>query len=470
MKNLTDDMTRDVLSRLEKGENLCVCMASKEYAEELYNRALELLKDKSLICLYSSKTCDIAMNEHFDDVKRIWGAARLVIYTSKITVGINYDDYDHVKDILGEAQDFHFDTIMIQASNRCPNVRNTLQGHFRVRHTREPNIYLYVFDDQFNKTNAIMQTYDEIHQQRIACDGTGERGELYSTLDAYAKYEEEVCRMHYSKVLCLLLERCGYDVVEPEAPPTRRRKAKLPDVEDKLNDFTLSFDQTLDYMISEEHFERTVKRRVETTTATTIDKYYVDAVNLLKYHLNKSKLFEADYLTAARDAETNENWTGLVRTYAANRSLYTIFYNIQLEKEGVSDLASGKVDDKARQFNNRYSLVKRLLPVLGDAKMYDMNERQITEEQLVAIGKMYKALSIDDTNKYRRCFNIEINTNNELRVGKTVLTNVLKLWCGYHLDVITKRNRIDGVITRQYSYCVENKQRGAQLVDYVIDN
>jgi hypothetical protein len=223
-------------------------------------------------------------------------------------------------------------------------------------------------------------------------------------------------------------------------------------------------------MINEEHFERTVKRRVETTTATTIDKYYVDAVNLLKYHLNKSKCFEADFLTAARDAETDKNWTEMVRTYAANRSLDTIFYNIQREKEGVSELASGKIDDKARQFNNRYSLVKRLLPIFGEAKMYDMNDRQITEEQLVAIGKMYKALSIDDTNNYRRCFNIEINTNNELRIGKTVLTNVLKVWCGYHLDVITKRNRIDGVITRQYSYCVENKQRGAQLVDYVIDN
>jgi hypothetical protein len=457
-------------------------MASKEYAEDLYNRALQMLNDKSLICLYSSKTCDIAMNEHFDDVKRIWGAARLVIYTSKITVGINYDDYDHVKDALGETQNFHFDTIIIQASNRCPNVRNTLQGHFRVRHTREPNIYLYVFDGQFKKTNAVMPTYDDIHQQRIACDGTGERGELYSTLDAYANYEEEVCRKHYSKVLRLLLERCGYDVVEPEAQPTRRRKAKLPDVEDKLNDFTLSFDHTLDNMINEEHFERTVKRRVETITATTIDKYYVDAVNLLKYHLNKSRWFEADFLTAARDAETDKNWTDMVRTYAANRSLDTIFYNIQREKEGVGEVIGCKVDnlpacassvggyDRARLFNNRYSLVKRLLPILGEAKMYDMNDRQISEEQLVAIGKMYKALSIDDTNNYRRCFNIEINTNNELRVGKTVLMNVLKVWCGYHLDVITKRNRIDGVITRKYSYFVENKQRGAQLVDYVIDD
>ena len=56
-----------------------------------------------------------------------------------------------------------------------------------------------------------MQTYDEIHEQRIACDGTGERGELYSTLDAYAKYEEEVCRKHYSKVLRLLVGGCVFD-------------------------------------------------------------------------------------------------------------------------------------------------------------------------------------------------------------------------------------------------------------------
>lgn len=208
----------------------------------------------------------------------------------------------------------------------------------------------------------------------------------------------------------------------------------------------------------------------------------MDAVNLLKYHLNKSKWFEADYSAAPPGAETDTKWTRMVKAYAANKSLDTIFYNIQREKEGVREVVGGKTDnllanvssvgsyDRARQFNNRYSLVRRLLPTLGEAKMYDMNDRQITEEQLVAVGKMYKALSIDENNLYQRCFSMEINTNKEVLVGKTVLGNVLKVWCGYHLEVITKNVRVNGAVTRQYSYFVENKHRGSQLVDYVIDN
>jgi hypothetical protein len=102
--------------------------------------------------------------------------------------------------------------------------------------------------------------------------------------------------------------------------------------------------------------------------------------------------------------------------------------------------------------------------------MYDTNDMQITEEQLVQIGKMYKALSIEETTLYKRCFNIEINTNNELRVGKTVLTNVLKVWSGYHLEVVAKSVRIDGTVKKEYSYFVENEQDGADLVNYVVDN
>jgi hypothetical protein len=469
MKNLTDDMTRDVLNRLKRGENLCVCVASREYAEELYNRALDLLKDEHLICFYSSMTCDIAMNEHFEDVKRIWGAARLVIYTSIVTVGVNYDDYDHTKE--NETQNFHFDTVLIQASNRCPNVRNTLQGHFRVRHTREPNIYLYVFDDQFNKTNTDIMTFDEIHESSSKYDGVSERGELYSTLDAHAKYEDRICRKHYSKVLHKLLERCGYEVIEPEAPSKKKtKKAKLPEVEDKLNDFTLSLSKTLEYIMDEDLYKQEIDIPKTTSCATTIEKYYADAVTLMKHHLNKSKSFETEILGAPRNEETDKLWKEIVKSFNSNKSLDTILYNIRKEKEGIDKFGATKINDKARLYNNRYSLVTRLLPILGEAKMYNTNDMQITEEQLVQIGKMYKALSIEETTLYKRCFNIEINTNNELRVGKTVLTNVLKVWSGYHLDVVAKSVRIDGTVKKEYSYFVENEQDGADLVNYVVDN
>jgi hypothetical protein len=444
-------------------------MASREYAEELYNHALDVLKDKSLICLYSSMTDDLAMNEDFDDVKKSWGAARLVIYTSKVTVGINYDDYDHKRDALGEPQDFHFDTILIQASNRCPNVRNTLQGHFRVRHTREPNIYLYVFDDKFKKTNTDIMSYDEIHESSSKYDGVGERGKLYSTLDAHAKYEDGICRKHYSKVLHKLLERCGYEVIEPASPPNKTKKDKLPVVEDKLNDFTLSLSKTLDYVGDEDLYKRDIDIPKTTSCATTIEKYYADAVSLMKYRLNKSKWFQQEVLAAPRNEETDKVWTEMVKTYNSNKNLDAILNNIQLEKECAVEIVGVRTNDKARLYNNRYSLVRRLLPILGETKMYDMNDTQIIEEQLIQIGKSYKALDRDETNLYKRCFNIEINTNNELRLGKTVLTNVLKVWCGYQLTVVAKSVRIDGVLSRQYSYFVENNQKGADLVDYVID-
>ena len=65
------------------------------------------------------------------DADAAWGACRLVVVTSRVTVGVNFTLRDH------------FDAVFCHVSSFCGNrVRDVFQAIFRVRHPRSPLLYV----------------------------------------------------------------------------------------------------------------------------------------------------------------------------------------------------------------------------------------------------------------------------------------------------------------------------------------
>ena len=102
-------------------------VASKSYKDIIIADLTKVLgfRQGIQILSYDRDTSDEDINK-LGNVKDVWGKdeVRIVIYTTKITVGINFD----TRNI--------FDSIYIYGSVYCPIARDLMQAHFRVRNIK----------------------------------------------------------------------------------------------------------------------------------------------------------------------------------------------------------------------------------------------------------------------------------------------------------------------------------------------
>ena len=132
---------------INNGKKVCVVLASFVFKDELMASLYEKTKlTKENVLSYDGSTDD-DMITNLKDVKKVWAdpEIQLVIYTTCITVGVNFD----TKDV--------FDCVYIYGTSSCPAAREIIQSHARIRHLKDNVVYIAL--------DSVRQTYTHHNNQ-----------------------------------------------------------------------------------------------------------------------------------------------------------------------------------------------------------------------------------------------------------------------------------------------------------------
>ncbi len=215
-----EEFVFSIQKKLKKGENVCVITASKAFLEEIVYVCKSFGLQDDQICAYHS-LCDDEAVEALQNVENIWGnpRVRLVIYTTKITVGINFT----VKN--------KFHTIFIYGSIHCPNIRDLMQAHFRIRHTIRKEVIIAINcaggeerfytrrDAVFKNASKYMQKLSNL-SKKIQSPEPRRFGQFlekyeqntYNTILSYNHMEEVLGTVCYFELFTKLLQTIGYKI------------------------------------------------------------------------------------------------------------------------------------------------------------------------------------------------------------------------------------------------------------------
>ena len=124
----------DKAADLASESNVCVC-ASREIAESLH---ADLVRSGPALLITAATPDDVKMR--LSDVNTLLIPYRHFIYTSALTVGVNFDTRDH------------FDNLFVYTSTYSNCVRDSIQSSMRVRHIKSGRLF-YASTDRYYGTD-----------------------------------------------------------------------------------------------------------------------------------------------------------------------------------------------------------------------------------------------------------------------------------------------------------------------------
>jgi hypothetical protein len=120
-----------LIQMIADGKNIYCFCSSKGMVSLIRTRLRQMFPSLAIFVATGDETTDV-----LTDVDVSWTAYRVVLTTSKVTVGVNFSIRDH------------FDAIFCYVMATCRNrVRDVFQALFRVRHPRTPSIFFML--DQY---------------------------------------------------------------------------------------------------------------------------------------------------------------------------------------------------------------------------------------------------------------------------------------------------------------------------------
>ena len=147
-----------LLECLDEGENIvvCMCWVNIELIQKL-KTYFEVEKDENEYFVHYDSTNEAGKKE-LSDINVNWSKYRVVLYTSTVGAGLNYDPSvaDLKKAGLKNSKNYiHFDRIFIFAKDSTLTQQLLFQMMGRVRKTRTSEVQVYV-DNRMNKSTQEM--------------------------------------------------------------------------------------------------------------------------------------------------------------------------------------------------------------------------------------------------------------------------------------------------------------------------
>jgi len=158
-----EDMKNKIITDINSGKKLYIFYpflnkgkshaGIEDFKNELKNKCN--LSDDDIRCYHSMSSGKV--NKDLDNVKEAWKNTRVILTTTKITVGVNYDGLD-------------FHKIYLYASGRCSS-RDIIQTSLRIRCPSNHDINMYFFDkltvDLFELDKKYIKNEDPIYNSLI---------------------------------------------------------------------------------------------------------------------------------------------------------------------------------------------------------------------------------------------------------------------------------------------------------------
>jgi hypothetical protein len=463
-----------LLEDVKNNKRICVYTASKEYALDIQNRLKEQYLNNGLteteinklLKCYTSSSGDRQLKSEMQNIDEVWSEAQVIIYTSKITVGVNFS----IPNI--------FDTKYIYSSACGGLVRDVIQSHYRVRHIKDTEIYVYVNDvhmPSIEKESMTKKTFEDLTK---CYDEEFEMNVLkrsYEKLRETNDYERRISKEHHVDSLSYFLKKCSYDVIiEGES-----KTDEIDDIDEEHTEHMGQsehtdnmgqseateniYNEVIDLLTNTEKLHG-ILDRVKSGDATETDKELERAYFMYVKFLRKSDFMEGD------DEERQSDFMECMTEY--NGCLIDKLDNAKFEiLDGYKTEAERYVmrwqseTPKSRNRVLMYGWVKELKGILGLNKSWDCTT--ITEDMLIKVAEWY--MGHHRKRELTLLNNIRIGSDKtKLKmIGKNVADTIIWEWCGNRLKSEVKNARRQGKVVKEYTYKTIEDEKQTTLMGFV---
>jgi hypothetical protein len=142
-----------IIQNIRDGENICVVSLAKDFGVSLRDRLQQEFPDiaNKIVCLH--KESDDGMKKELNNIRKNWTKYRVLIYTSLVGCGLNYDVYNH------------FNSVYAYAVGKIETVRTFIQMMSRVRFPTVSDINVLISSRMSKRTDALLYSLDYVFQQ-----------------------------------------------------------------------------------------------------------------------------------------------------------------------------------------------------------------------------------------------------------------------------------------------------------------
>jgi hypothetical protein len=148
MVNNYEKYLDSIIKDIESGSNVCVVSLSQKIGLDIRDRLQEKFKNikDSIVCIHSG--ADKELLDSLKDVKNAWSQFRVLIFTSCVGVGINYDIINYYERVYG------------YCVGNVESARVFLQMIGRIRHPKNTDVVIMVSPRMSKNKNAQIYSFD----------------------------------------------------------------------------------------------------------------------------------------------------------------------------------------------------------------------------------------------------------------------------------------------------------------------
>lgn len=485
-----EQMEKHILDYIKQGKKVAVITASRQYGEELTQTLSSTLKatgqDPNEVLRYYERFCDDLQLQHdLNNVRKEWSKLSVLVYTTKITVGVNYDDSttdetgNVVRDLL------NFDTIFVYGSSACPNIKNMIQAHFRIRHIKEDSIYVYLYDVPNTYAEKSTGSDNKRQPKRFAdfkalTDEYNKRftsqSNSYDKIVTFNEYEQDICYNDYTRIFKYYLMECGYTIEEQRKDKEEGNESK-DTKPNKKTDTEISIEQEGDceilvrledlYTICNTPALRdNLDYKIKGERATRQDKITNEAVFMYSKYLKHSPSF-ADDMVNVDEEERDIALNKMLKDYNNKPHLREQMENIKVEKVRRANDTGEGLQPKDKTKKNRgeqnrlimWDVVDDMCRFLGMESSLSIQE--IDEEKMIQYIDTLQAKSKEHQEIIRKLFKLRVSVKKEnakTLEAKGIISGILSGWNGHSLGSTAKQHKKKdtttgkAVVFRSYTY------------------
>lgn len=455
-----------IIMQLKQNKKLCIVCSSKTFKQDIINAALQSSGKEFIksILQYDGDTDDMAI-EDLGQVQQKWSDPyiRMVIYTTKITVGISFD----VPNI--------FNSIYIYGSVNCPIIRDLMQSHFRVRHTIDNTIYVAMNTCKIPETStheeemtlayakSFLQTIKTRFKKFQTHDDIDEANtylRVYETIIQYNLLEEKLGYSLYTKMFQYFLQKIGYQIKHEELD-TKHVVTLYEDQDIFPHNYVKDY---IKYRNTPREEIEQIEKRKKSCYATTEDKQISNAFYFYKSIITKTRLHNNndhimhEQLEQVIITSLPSDICSTIRIRAAALE-HTILEQVECElfniyltdtqvkkhaKNIITEMTLKNIDDKYLASSSktihdqrdtiRLDYICQLKDILGLDTSFDI-QKTLTTEDMKTFLKYYLKLGINQKVELHELFRIELRNQKYMSAQQavTIIDQMLEYWNGCSL-------------------------------------
>ena len=205
MGKKSECLTQAILNDIQKNpENRrIITTGSRPHSDNI----CDMVQGEGQSCLKINRLTDDKYTKEIRDVEMLWSNYQNVVYTSSITVGVNYDI---------KIENLQFDKLFIHFSANGCLIRDSFQSSLRARTIKKNQLY-YTMYDRYDTTvhnnaqpeHGLMRTFKELYDWKKE-NVRGKLPEWAIKVWAYNELESTINRIYFKKVVQAYLTMCGY--------------------------------------------------------------------------------------------------------------------------------------------------------------------------------------------------------------------------------------------------------------------